>query len=258
MEAWKQMNIPEQLWIHLSVDDQLAFATLYHEFHHSEKITSKDRKTVMFHKDLITILNFLMRSPDNVQIRAIVTGVCFAGPVVIMDTRQLKLLVGRCKSSINGCFQNLGFVALRSKVKARLCVTTVLPCLQQSPALLRQWTARYITDRAQVGFVSPLSFQNLPEIFPEDLIQEKVRQVGIPQASFTLGGLIHQKTPRYCQERGFDLDDMNLISDFQELPTFHPRWTEQPFDQMIDSNLPLEWPAPTDFNVQMFDEITRN
>jgi hypothetical protein len=141
-------------------------------------------------------MKFLERSPENLENRSIVTGVCFAGRIVCVNTRQLKQFLNRCKSSINGSFQQLGYVALRTKAKARQCVINVLPALQNEQNILRQWTVRVVSEEAQFCFVSAFCNIPLPEITSDDLLDErKPRSANSRQPLFpgqTMGSAMFQ------------------------------------------------------------------
>jgi hypothetical protein len=130
----------------------------------------------MFPRELTTVIEYLERSSDNREARCIVAGVCFAGGLVCVNTQQLKGFLKRCKSSINGSFQQLGYVALRTKAKARNCVLTVLPSLQNDQRVLRQWTVRVVSEEADFCFLSSFTRVALPEITDEDLVQERPPQ----------------------------------------------------------------------------------
>ncbi|KAK8886472.1 hypothetical protein M9Y10_041935 [Tritrichomonas musculus] len=185
--AVPEMNLPSQYWNAISQDDRNEFIHLRNNFHHGQKISSKDRRIITFSKELSIVLRYLERSDENREERCVLCGVCFVGPIVCVNTRQLKSFLSRCKSSINGSFQQLGFVALRTKAKARNCVLTALPSLQNHQSILRQWTVRYASDEARFCFVSSYSKLKMPEITPEDLFDEK------------------KPTPRRTQSSGFYL-----------------------------------------------------
>jgi hypothetical protein len=82
-------------------------------------------------------------TPFGREERSIVCGIAVAGPLIAVNTRQLKSLIGRCKSSINGSFRQLGYLAVKTKSKARECVLVILPSLKGDPGSLRQWTVRF-------------------------------------------------------------------------------------------------------------------
>ncbi|OHS94075.1 hypothetical protein TRFO_39710 [Tritrichomonas foetus] len=170
------LHLPQSYWNQLSQDDKNEFLRLRTNFHHGQKISSKDRRIVTFRKELLIVLNYLERGQENMETRCVLTGVCFAGPLVCVNTRQLKSFLSRCKSSINGSFQQLGFVALRTKAKAKSCVVAVLPSLENHQNILRQWTVRYTSVDAQFCFVSSYPYSNLPEITEDDLFDEKKGQ----------------------------------------------------------------------------------
>jgi hypothetical protein len=95
------------------------------------------------------LLAFVERSPAGVEGRLLV-GVAFAGPYICVNTRQLKLLVSRCKSSINGSFQQLGYTSMRAKSGELL--GGILPSLAKEAAALRQWTVRCTSEAARFCF----------------------------------------------------------------------------------------------------------
>ena len=167
------ISLPQNYWSVLSQDDKDEFMRLRSTFQHGQKISSKDRRIVTFSKELNLLIRYLERSPENLEARCVLIGVCFVGPYVCVNTRQLKSYLCRCKSSINGSFQQLGYVALRTKAKARDCVTTALPSLQNNQNILRQWTVRYASEDIRVCFFMSFSHVNMPPIEEDDLYDEK-------------------------------------------------------------------------------------
>lgn len=165
-------------WNLLSQDDKDEYYRLKKSFHngqasnHLQKnsiITNKDQRSPNFYKELAVALNYIERDSYHREERSIICGVAFAGPYICVNTRQLKNFIGRCKSSINGSFQQMGYSALRTKVKARNCVTTVIKLLKSEPTILRQWTVRGASDKAQICFISSFPSNLLPDIAKDDL-----------------------------------------------------------------------------------------
>jgi hypothetical protein len=118
-------------------------------------------------------LSYIERSSIGIEERSILVGVAFAGPYICVNTRQLKLLIGRCKSSINGNFQQLGYTSLRTKSGELL--STILPSLVNEMTVLRQWTVRCASEDAQFCFASRSRFPNtLRDVHPH--IPEKAAQ----------------------------------------------------------------------------------
>lgn len=168
---------PATFWNILSQEDRSEYLRLRQSFHNGQKISSKDRRIVTFRKELNIVLQYLERSPENMEARCILIGVCFVGPLICVNTRQLKSFLSRCKSSINGSFQQLGYVALKTKAKARSCCVAVLPSLQNHQTVLRQWTVRVAGEEAPFCFVSSYKYVDLPEITDEDLFDEKPKPI---------------------------------------------------------------------------------
>jgi hypothetical protein len=167
--------VPVGYWNLLSPEDQSEYIRIRTNFHQGEKLSSKDCRIVTFRRELTILMAFLERDRENLEVRCIVAGVCFADGIVCVNTRQLKGLLRRCKSSINGAFQQLGYVALRTRTKTRGCVVGLLPSLQQAPAMIKQWSVRVVTAAADFCFVSSFSAVGLPEIHEEDLLKERPR-----------------------------------------------------------------------------------
>ena len=171
--AQAEIPAPSVFWNSLSQEDRNEYLRLRQSFHSGQKISSKDRRIVTFRKELNIVLQYLERSSQNMEARCILTGVCFVGPLICVNTRQLKSFLSRCKSSINGSFQQLGYVALKTKAKARNCCVAVLPALQNHQTVLRQWTVRVAGEEAPFCFVSSFPYVGLPEITEDDLFDEK-------------------------------------------------------------------------------------
>ena len=168
-----EISLPPQYWNALSQDDRCEFMRLRSNFRQGPKVTSKDFRIVTFSKELSIVIRYLERSPENAEARCVLVGVCFVGPYVCVNTRQLKTFLGRCKSSINGSFQQLGYVALKTKAKAKACVITALPSLQNNQSILRQWTVRYVSDDMKLCFFTSFSPVGMPAIVEGDLYDER-------------------------------------------------------------------------------------
>lgn len=212
-----EMTLPPQYWNAISQEDKNEFIHLRNNFHHGQKISSKDRRIITFSKELSIVLRYLERSEENREERCVLCGVCFVGPIVCVNTRQLKSFLSRCKSSINGSFQQLGFVALRTKAKARSCVLTALPSLQNHQSILRQWTVRYASDEARFCFVSSYSglLRKMPEITQDDLFDEKKPTPRRTQSSNYFLPPNSQQMAQQFQQFGFNQQAQMQQNQFQ-------------------------------------------
>ena len=172
----KDATLHPQFWDRLSTEEKTEFITLRAQFRQNLHTSVKDRRVISFANELIRVLQYIERDKVHKEERSILTGVCFAGPLICVNTRQLKTFLCRCKSSINGSFQQMGYVALRTKAKARQCIVTLLPALQNEQTILRQWTVRRASENADFCFLSSFPISSLPEITDEDLVEEMPKQ----------------------------------------------------------------------------------
>jgi len=211
----QEISLPPSYWNALSQDDRTEFVRLRSHFLQGQKISSKDRRIVTFRKELIAVLKYIERSDSCVEERSVLVGVCFAGPFICVNTRQLKNFLGRCKSSINGSFQQMGYVALRTKAKARSCVLAVMPSLQNDTNILRQWTVRCASEDASFCFLSSFSHVSLPQINEEDLYDEK-RPTSISQTQTVT-------FPNLIAPRPYFMNPPNPMNSHKHIPPNQPR-----------------------------------
>jgi hypothetical protein len=87
---------------------------------------------------------------------AIICGICAAGRILIVNTKQLSWFGGRSPTSIKHQLKELGCSTVATRTISERIVLRVLPCLRHNPALLRQHTVRIATDDCQtLCFRSP-------------------------------------------------------------------------------------------------------
>lgn len=176
---------PVQFWNALTQDDKEEYFRLKKSFHRGQQnpisqkfcnqCNNRDQRIPNFYNELATTLQYIERDDIHREERSIICGIAFAGPYICVNTRQLKNFLGRCKSSINGSLQQMGYVALRTKAIARNCITIIIKPLRREIALLRQWTVRGASDKAETCFVSSFPAHLLPDISNSDLvIDEKI------------------------------------------------------------------------------------
>ena len=62
--------------------------------------------------------------------------------MIVVNTRQLRILLGRCKSSINGSFQSLGYIPIVPDINANSQFINSFSFFKDNSIELRQWTFR--------------------------------------------------------------------------------------------------------------------
>jgi hypothetical protein len=85
---------------------------------------------------------FVIGHDDDHWKRALVCGICWFEGSIAINTHQLKILTNKCKSSINGLFQALGYGMVPSGSDAAAPLLTYLPFMRGNFNELRQWTVR--------------------------------------------------------------------------------------------------------------------
>jgi hypothetical protein len=134
-----------------------------------QRLGSLDHRAGPLSHGIFRALQFVRRSPENQYIRAIVVGVCCVGRVACVNTSYLSHFLSRCKSSINGGFQELRYVPIVSIAKGRACLLAIMPPLQDYRETLRLWSVRVAAGNALMCFVSPLQNVAIPEITEDDI-----------------------------------------------------------------------------------------
>jgi hypothetical protein len=129
-------------WDLIGDSDRAAYVTLRqtlsssackHCRHHSNEVN----------RDILnTIHAFVIRNDADDWKRALVCGICWLRGSIAINTRQLRLLVSKCKSSINAMFQNIGYVTVPTTTDYGAAIAQFFPAIKDNFAELRKWTIR--------------------------------------------------------------------------------------------------------------------
>lgn len=76
--------------------------------------------------------------------RALVCGIMWIDNVVALNTRQLAITIGKCKSSINSGFTTLGYVTIPPDAHTVTEITKAFPFMRSNFTQMRQWTVRLL------------------------------------------------------------------------------------------------------------------
>lgn len=228
---------PAVYWDMLNADDKNTFQQLRSSFL-GENVPSKNRHQASFQKDLMRILEYIDRRPEQQDIRSIVCGIFFGGSFVCVNTRQLKYLVGRCKSSINNGLQTLGYIS--SKTRVRQVIVSVLPALLHNGPVLRQWTLRQAEPTA-VSFNLRLPVHN-PNTIPKNTNPPPIKQQRAPFPT-PLINMNYKPPPKESSDANFLLTPSSLPrtnGDFFAIPP--P--TESLRPEHIRASIPRPYSTP--------------
>jgi hypothetical protein len=83
-----------------------------------------------------------MRNDGDDWKRGLVCGICWLNSGIAVNTRQLRLLLSKCKSSINSMFQSIGFSSIPTTNDYEAALTAYFPLIKDNFAELRRWTIR--------------------------------------------------------------------------------------------------------------------
>lgn len=168
-----EVKMPCHHWRLLSTEDQSTFRQLHVHFLQQQKDHLKDRRNNSFFNDILCLMKYIDYSSVRRDDRAICVGLAFSGPFVCVNTQQLKTILGRCKSSINNSFQQIGYDAVKNKSKSKEAVLAIIPSLIAEQSTLRKWTVRCASESATCCFYSYYQTPQLPFISDEDLYDDK-------------------------------------------------------------------------------------
>lgn len=104
-------------------------------------------------KDIIkTIEKFVRRNPEREIARSLVCGIVWLDNGIAINTHQLSLITNKCKSSINGSFQSLGYGTTPTGTESSTELIAKFSFMKKNFAELRQWTVRKIlTDNKSLS-----------------------------------------------------------------------------------------------------------
>jgi hypothetical protein len=132
--------------------DQVEYLRLVNAFASSEDRNKRNMGMSTFVKHLGMIHTFVCRGDSFDSLRGVVCGIEFGPGSVLINTRQLKKLMFRSKSCMNGCFQRLGYAACRPSRDVESLFAQILPGWGAQLFTSRQWCVRRAVDSHAVTF----------------------------------------------------------------------------------------------------------
>jgi hypothetical protein len=118
---------------YLSIRQAFSSSSCKHRRHHA---TDVNREI------LASLRAFVVRGDPDDWKRALVCGICWLADFIAINTRQLRLLIGKCKSSINSMLQNIGYVTIPTARDRAVALVDFFPILKDNFPELRKWTMR--------------------------------------------------------------------------------------------------------------------
>lgn len=149
----------------LSAEDQKQYLELQSYLSSKECRNNRGRRLTKFSEILNSIHQFCIKNDENDVLRCMVCGVCWLPPKgIAINIRQLHVLLDKCKSSINGSLQRMGYNPLPPKNDLVNKLIEFIPNLKNNFSELREWTIRTLTiltpQPEPASINSQFSFQN--------------------------------------------------------------------------------------------------
>ena len=135
-----------QLWWRLSEADKYQYTCLKAAISSTSLRSQRNRRVTTFTEALSAIKAFVIRGDNDDGLRSLVCGICWLKEGIAINTHQLKRLLSKCKSSINGSLQKLGYTTSLGRTESAAAMVSVWPLLRENSAELRKWTVRRRDD----------------------------------------------------------------------------------------------------------------
>jgi hypothetical protein len=158
-----QQTYPMYFWM-LSDYDKYQYNCLKYALASSASKNQRNMRITNFNEAIEAIKCFAIRGDKDDKLRSLVAGICWLKDGIATNTHQLKILMGKCKSSINGSLQKMGFAQTISRSKAIATLTNYFPFFKDNTAELRKWSVRQFPSMdAKCLYSPPTPYQEIPK-----------------------------------------------------------------------------------------------
>jgi len=177
------VNDPKpRYWEFLSEEDKEGYWKLRTALA-SPVCKNRRNKSIQTFNEVITMIkNYVVRNDDKILGRSLVCGIIWLEDGVAINTHQLRMIISKCKSSINGSFQALGYGTIPTGADSAGELIRKFPFMRNNFAELRQWTVRQKVSKpmklSEIVSKVPIPNQNF-QSQPED-----------PSSSVSFPGLV--------------------------------------------------------------------
>lgn len=150
-------------WQLVSASDLSDYFKMRKEFYDSMRKSKKGEKLDGFLDKLRAIKRYIDRNAIDNWKRSVICGVFFLDGGLAINIQQLKLLLGKCKSSINGSLQQLGYVAQSPGSNLEKILFANVPLFHGDRTELKRWTIRDDTGKNELTETLTPSSQSVSE-----------------------------------------------------------------------------------------------
>lgn len=168
----EEKNVTPAFFDLLSESDRQGYIDLRNELVSSDTKFKRYKRITSLRDALYAIHKYCSRNSNDDWKRYLVCGVCWMGWDIAINTRQLRLLINKCKSSINGALAKMGYTTAPIKTEGSSSLLKAIPFLKGNFVELRMWTIRRRQIASplpsnKVGYISPLPSINQSTFSPQ-------------------------------------------------------------------------------------------
>lgn len=126
----------------LTQDDQFQYRQLQRNLLQATEKRHRNQRLDILLNCIQQIREYCQRGNENDWKRCCVCGVCFLKSGIAINSRQLKFLINKCKSSINGALKLMNYATTFARGDINPEFVDFFPILQGNMKELRQWSVR--------------------------------------------------------------------------------------------------------------------
>jgi hypothetical protein len=189
----------------------------------------RHHRALTFAQILDAIHAFVIRNDKDDVMRGMICGIYWLSDGIAINIHQFQSLVPKCKSSINGSLQRLGFSLSLGRTASAQAVTNIFPFLRDNSSLLRRWTVRRYGSEMAARLLNDVSIEDhkpLFEISLEGLARhQSAGQPRVELPRIELDSNFEESIP--FPETRWDIPRNDLLrSDFDSSPISDALWLE--------------------------------
>ena len=136
-------------WWSLSDTDKYQYSCLRLALAVSTDKNQRNQRITSFKKCIDAVNSFAVRGDGNDLLRSYVCGIIWLPEGIAVNTHYLKALISKCKSSINGSLQKMGYTITINRVEAASIMASTFPGLKENTSEIRKWSIRKMPSQVQ-------------------------------------------------------------------------------------------------------------
>ncbi|EAY23140.1 hypothetical protein TVAG_183770 [Trichomonas vaginalis G3] len=125
----------------------------------------RGKRLEAFSEVLTAIKNFCIKGDSDDWKRCLVCGVCWLPEGIAINNRQFQVLIDKCKSSINGSLQKMGYGTIQSRQESIKLLSEHIPFLATNYQEAREWSVRQFISVTPEPSVQTKQYKLIPHAF---------------------------------------------------------------------------------------------